>query len=254
MDGGAGAQDSKARRGLEHFRVIFTMQMLDEVFYRQLGPSGFWWLNLIWKVLWCLIPFSGGLAQFSGNGEVREQHGGDGKQKQKTRGGNARTGAAWANKLFPEQRLWWRQLSWRLCPVFPLQGQNSPIHGFSLCAMNSSPLWCLEAELGASSRWMEVVEWKNGVDGKVHISIQIMSFSCSIHPLFLIFWEYFKWEHNIHVRALFLSYMCLKVVAEFRNYWQEKKKGLRREGLTCAWSEDPYILFWEERQFCVFFF
>lgn len=46
------------------------------------------------QLLWCWMLFSGGLAQFSGNGEVTEHHGGDGKQKQKTRGGNARTRAA----------------------------------------------------------------------------------------------------------------------------------------------------------------
>lgn len=46
------------------------------------------------QLLWCLIPFSGGLAQFSGSGEVTERRGGDGKQKQKTRGGNAHTRAA----------------------------------------------------------------------------------------------------------------------------------------------------------------
>lgn len=59
---------------------------------------------------------------------------------------------------------------------------------------------------------MEVVRETNGVDGKVHIYIQIMSFSSPIHPVFL------NILGILHVRALFLSYMWLKVVAEFRNY------------------------------------
>lgn len=59
---------------------------------------------------------------------------------------------------------------------------------------------------------MEVVQEANGLDGKVHIDIQMMSFSSSIHPVFL------NILGILHVRALFLSYMGLKVVGEFRNY------------------------------------
>lgn len=59
---------------------------------------------------------------------------------------------------------------------------------------------------------MEVVQEANG---KVHIYIQIMSFSSPVHPLFL------NILGILHVRALCLSYMWLKVVGEFRIYWQE---------------------------------
>lgn len=57
-----------------------------------------------------------------------------------------------------------------------------------------------------------MVQEANGLDGKVHIDIQMMSFSSSIHPVFL------NILGILHVTALFLSYMWLKVVGEFRNY------------------------------------
>lgn len=175
-----------AKQGLGwNISIVFTVQILHEVFYRQFGPSRPWFARF--SAAWCSVLFFWGLGSvFWERWGHRTPRWGWKTRKQRGAGTawlgeNAGTRIAKANTLFPEQRVWWRQLSWRCVPtdrpqVTLLSRTIFPHPWFSLCPVNFSPFWQHWGRAGAKQQVGGDGSGGNGVDGKVPIYIQIEFF------------------------------------------------------------------------------